>query len=121
MYRFSSRSLKKLEGVDVRLILLASRALAYSPVDFAITHGVRDPAEQALLVEQGKSKTMNSKHLKGLALDVAAYVDGEVTWEWERYVTIADAFKRAADQLGIRINCGVDWKDFPDGCHIELK
>lgn len=108
-YRFSQRSIDRLNGVHPELILVASRALQYSPVDFAITEGVRDLATQELYVAQGKSRTLNSRHLTGDAIDVAAYVDGRITWEWGYYEQIAQAFKRAADELGIAIEWGAAW------------
>lgn len=119
-YRFSRRSLNNLSGVDPRLILICSRALLYSPVDFAVTDGLRSLSEQRKLVANGKSRTLKSKHLKGMAVDVAAYAEGGISWKWKYYQQIAKAFKKAAAELGYKITWGGDWKSFADGPHFEL-
>src|SRR5690606_19512588 len=92
-YAFSSRSLKRLEGVHPRLVALAREAIALSPVDFMITEGLRTKARQAALVKAGASRTWRSRHLTGHAIDVAALVDGQVRWDWPLYPRIAAAFK----------------------------
>lgn len=119
MYTFSDRSIRKLHGVHPELVLVASRALLYSPIDFGVTEGLRTPTRQAYLVSRGSSKTMKSKHLTGDAIDIVCYVDGEVCWELEYYRIVTDCFKRAANELGIKITCGIDWQSFVDGPHIQ--
>lgn len=120
LFKFSKRSLDALQGVRPEMILVASRALAYSTVDFAITEGLRSKARQAQLFQEGASRTLNSKHLTGHAVDVAAYVDGTISWEWELYVQIDDAFQQAADELGLPITWGGTFKTLKDGAHFEL-
>jgi peptidoglycan LD-endopeptidase CwlK len=87
---------------------------------FIITEGLRDPEKQAKLVKIGASRTINSKHLTGCAVDVAAVVDGEVRWDWPLYLQIARCFKTSALELGIPITWGGDWRTFKDGPHFEL-
>lgn len=118
-YSFSQRSIRRLSGVHPELVLLASRALLYSPVDFGVTEGLRTIDRQRQLVADGKSQTMDSLHLTGDAIDVAAYVAGSVTWEWDLYEEVAAAFKRAADELDIAIEWGGDWTTFKDGVHFQ--
>lgn len=120
MFKLSQRSRRKLEGVHSDLCLVVSRALLYSPVDFGITEGLRSATRQAYLVSVGRSKTIKSKHLRGRAVDIVCYVDGQVTWKLDYYRDATDAFKRAAKELGIGIRCGIDWESFVDGPHIEL-
>lgn len=122
-FRFSRRSIAALQGVDPRLILIASRALSYSgSVDWAITEGVRSKARQAELFQAGSSRTLNSKHLTGQAIDVAAIdpIEGAISWEWDLYEQIAEAFYRAADELGIPIRWGGTFETLKDGAHFEL-
>lgn len=119
MYRFSQRSIERLKGVHPELALVASRALLYTDVDFGITEGVRTLERQKQLLADGKSQTMKSRHLTGDAIDVAAYVDGQLSWEWGLYERIAVAFKRAAQELGIDIEWGGDWVTFKDGVHFQ--
>lgn len=119
MFRFSERSIRRLSGVHPELILIASRALMYSSVDFGVTEGLRSPTRQAYLVARGSSKTMRSKHITGDAIDIVCYVDGEVTWELDYYREVTNAFKKAAKELGLHITCGIDWPNFVDGPHIQ--
>jgi hypothetical protein len=123
---FSKRSLNNLYGVHPELIRITYRALELSEVDFAVTEGLRTNARQRELVEQGKSQTYRSYHIPrfgdeyGRAVDVAAYVGGKISWEWEYYEKIAKAFKQAADELGYAIVWGGDWESFKDGPHFQL-
>ena len=117
---FSERSNSKLDGVDERLIRVATLALQLSPVDFGITEGVRTLERQKELVKAGASRTLKSKHLEGKAIDVVAYVGGKVAWDWPLYEKIAKAFKQAAAELEVGIKWGGDWATFKDGPHFEL-
>lgn len=119
--RFSERSYSKLEGVNPKLIAVATLALKLSPVDFTVTEGLRTVSRQRQLVAEGKSRTMNSKHIVGRAIDVAAIDNGTVSWNFPLYEQIATAFKQAAAQLGVAIEWGGDWASFKDGPHFQLK
>lgn len=119
-YRLSTRSLRRLAGVHPRLVAVAEEAITLSPVDFMITEGLRSPDRQAALVRAGASRTKNSRHLTGHALDVAAMVDGQVRWDWPLYPRIAAAFKAAAARQGTAIVWGGDWISLKDGPHFEL-
>lgn len=118
---FSEKSNSKLEGVDERLIRVATLALQLSPVDFGITEGVRTLERQKELVKAGASRTLKSKHLEGKAIDVVAYVGGKVAWDWPLYEKIAKAFKQAADELDVKITWGGNWATFKDGPHFQLE
>ncbi len=119
-YRFSTRSRRALLGVHPDLVEVAEAALALSPVDFMVTEGLRSPARQAALVKAGASRTLNSRHLTGHAIDVAAVVGGQVRWDWPLYPLIATAFKHAARERGVKIVWGGDWPRLRDGPHFEL-
>jgi len=118
--RLSKRSLDRLRGVHPRLVAVVKEASALSPVDFMITEGMRTKARQAALVRAGASRTMNSRHLTGHAVDVAAMVEGQVRWDWPLYPRIAAAFKAAAARQGTAIIWGGDWASLRDGPHFEL-
>ena len=109
-----------MQGVHPRLVALVREAITLSPVDFMITEGLRTPERQAALVRAGASRTQNSRHLTGHAVDVAAMVDGEVRWDWPLYPRIAAAFKAAAARQGTAIVWGGDWPRLRDGPHFEL-
>lgn len=119
-FRLSERSTRRLVGVHPRLVALVKEAAALSPVDFMITEGLRTAQRQAALVRAGASRTKNSRHLTGHAVDVAALVDGQVRWDWPLYPRIAAAFKAAAARQGTAIVWGGDWPTLRDGPHFEL-
>lgn len=119
-FRLSSRSRNNLTGVHPALVAVVESAIQKTGVDFMITEGRRTPERQAVLVKAGASKTKNSRHLTGHAVDVAALVGGEVRWDWPLYGRIAAAFKEAAAELKTPIIWGGDWTTLRDGPHFEL-
>lgn len=119
-FRFSARSRRNLRGVHPDLARVAERALALSEVDFMVTEGRRDPARQAALVKAGASRTLQSRHLTGHAIDVAAVVAGQVRWDWPLYPKIAAAFEAAARELSVPVVWGGRWPRLRDGPHFEL-
>lgn len=119
-YSLSQKSRDKLKGVHPDLVKVIEKAIEITPVDFVVIEGLRTKERQAQLVAKGASKTMNSRHLTGHAVDLAPLVDGEVRWDWPLYHKLAPAIKQAADELGVPIVWGGDWRSFPDGPHFEL-
>lgn len=121
MSLFNERSAKRAQGVHPALWAVAQRARQLSPVAFEISEGLRDQERQARLVAEGKSQTMNSRHIKGRALDF--YVrnpDGSANWDFPQYERAAAAWKQAAAELGVPIVWGGDWKTLKDGPHIQI-
>ena len=117
----SSRSRSNLLDVNPFLVRIVEKAIQITEVDFAVIEGRRSPGRQLELFKAGKSQTLKSKHLTGDAVDLAAWVDGEVTWEWAYYVKIAQAMKEAARRLGYdNLVWGGDWKTFKDGVHFQI-
>ncbi len=119
-FRLSQKSLDRLSGVHPDLVAVVKRALEISEVDFAVLEGVRSKTRQAQLFKEKATKTMNSRHLTGHAVDLGAYVAGSIRWDWPLYYRIADAMKAAAMELGTPLTWGGDWESFPDGPHFEL-
>ncbi|MBK1970841.1 MULTISPECIES: M15 family metallopeptidase [Brevundimonas] len=119
-FRLSQRSRERLKGVHPDLVAVVEAAIRLTPVDFMITEGLRTPARQAELVRAGASRTLNSRHLTGHAVDVAAWVDGGVRWDWPLYPRIAEAFKAAAKDRDVALIWGGDWPRLRDGPHFEL-
>jgi hypothetical protein len=120
-FKLSRRSKKKLIGVDEGLQSVVKRAIEITEIDFGVTEGVRSLERQQKLFDRGASKTMRSRHLTGMAVDLVAYIGTEVRWDWPLYHKLADAMKVAASELGVEIECGADWKNFPDGPHFQIK
>ncbi|KLG68704.1 M15 family metallopeptidase, partial [Escherichia coli] len=83
--KFSYRSENNLDGVKRELVAVVRRALELTEVDFGITEGLRTKERQKQLVAEGKSQTMNSRHLTGDAVDVVAYMGSQVSWNWPLY------------------------------------
>lgn len=108
-FKLSKRSLGRLEGVKPELVGVVKRAIEITTVDFGVTEGLRTLATQRRYVAQGKSKTMNSKHLEGNAVDLVAYVGRSVSWELNMYDNIADAMKQAAIEQEVSLRWGACW------------
>ncbi len=120
-FRLSTRSRDRMKGVHPDLVRIVERAIQLTPVDFMVTEGLRTAPRQAELVRAGASRTNNSRHLTGHAVDIAALVDGQVRWDWPLYPRIAAAFKQAARELNTPIIWGGDWPKLRDGPHFELE
>jgi len=116
----SLRSMKNLQGVHPDLVAIVTRAASLTPVPFEVIEGRRTVERQKQLVAAGASKTMNSRHITGHAVDVAPTVDGKIRWDWPLYHKLAPAMKQAAQELGKPITWGGDWRTFKDGPHFEL-
>lgn len=120
-FKLSKRSLNNLVGVHPDLQAVVHLAIQFTKVDFAVTEGVRTKARQAELFAKGASKTMNSRHITGHAVDLVAFIGKDIRWDWPLYDKIAKAMKQASAELGVPIVWGGDWKSFKDGPHFELK
>lgn len=126
MYRLSRTSLSRLEGVHPDLIRVVKHAITITDIDFMVLEGLRTGERQRQLVRQGASKTMNSKHLTGHAVDLVPFLDvdgdgkSEVSWHWPHYHRLAPVIKVAAKECGVILSWGGDWRSFKDGPHWEL-
>lgn len=116
----SQKSLRRLEGVNPDLVKVVKRAIQITPIDFIVVEGLRTKERQAYLVEKGASKTMNSRHLTGDAVDLAPIVDNKVSWDWKHYYPLAEAIKQAAKEVKVEVEWGGDWTSFRDGPHWQL-
>lgn len=136
-YKLSQRSKNNLSGVHPDLKAVVQRAIEITTQDFSVTEGVRAYQRQKQLVAQGKSQTMNSRHLTGHAVDFVPY---PVSWDWDKFYPIADAMIAAAKELDVPLRWGGNWQqrdlrdwegtaeelaneytgNFPDGPHFEI-
>jgi peptidoglycan L-alanyl-D-glutamate endopeptidase CwlK len=119
-YALGATSLARLQGVHPDLVKVVRLAITKTPVDFTVLEGLRTKERQAVLFKQGATRTMNSRHITGHAVDLAPVIDGKVSWDWPLYHKLAPVMKAAAKELGVAITWGGDWTTFKDGPHWEL-
>lgn len=127
MFKFGSSSLKKLEGVDKRLVEVLKEAISISPVDFTIVEGIRTMERQKELVKEGKSKTLKSKHLSGKAVDFAPCIRGCVSFNEKDAIFLSGFILAVARIKGLKVRVGSIWdhesitdNSFVDAFHVEL-
>lgn len=119
--KYSARSLKNLQGIHPDLRRVVDRALQDSPLDFVVIEGLRTKERQKQLVASGASKTMNSRHITGHAVDLVPIgPNGKAAFDWPLYDRLGPAVKEAAAKEGVQIVWGGDWSSFRDGPHFEL-
>lgn len=113
------RSQEKLLGVHPDLVHVFTEAA--NRTKFRITGGLRTRERQAILVSQRKSKTMNSRHLTGHAVDfVAIGEDGIATFDFADMARVADVIKAVAREKDVPVEWGGDWKGAWDTPHFQL-
>ena len=113
------RSTKNLVGVNADLVRVVKRALELSSVDFTVIEGLRTKERQAELMKQGFTRTLKSRHIIGEAVDI---VPLPVDWKNPKpFGLVAEAMKKAADELGVKITWGGDWKSFVDLPHYQIE
>jgi peptidoglycan LD-endopeptidase CwlK len=119
-FQLGARSRSNLKGVHPDLVLVVETAIDITDIDFAVIEGVRTIERQRELVAKGASRTLDSRHLTGHAVDCAPWVGGKISWEWPHYHQLAAAIKRAADSVHVNVEWGGDWAAFKDGPHWQL-
>jgi peptidoglycan L-alanyl-D-glutamate endopeptidase CwlK len=129
-FTFSKSSLSKLEGVDFKLRLLAEKVLKISPIDFAITEGVRTKKEQQLLFKHGKSKCDGinsiSKHQEGKAIDICPVINGKLdyTAETDLFFIVGLFYIKAIEIrniYGLEERYNLDYDDLYWGFDITIR
>jgi peptidoglycan L-alanyl-D-glutamate endopeptidase CwlK len=112
-FTLGKRSKDNLIGVDKQLVAVVERAIVITKQDFTVIEGLRSAERQRQLVAERKSQTLDSKHLTGRAVDLAALSAGQISWKLEQYDEIADAIAQAARNVGVAIRWGAAW-NIPD-------
>ncbi|MGJ5643210.1 M15 family metallopeptidase [Formosa sp. S-31] len=99
-------------------------------IEFAYKNGLeltfgeayRTNEQQLIYVQSGKSKTMNSDHLKRLAVDFNVFVNNQLTYDWNTIKILGDFW----ETLHPANRWGGDWNknDIKDGFidtpHFEM-
>ena len=119
--KYSPRSMNSLKGIHPDLRRVIDRALRDSPLDFVVIEGLRGVDRQRQLVADGFSKTMNSRHITGHAVDLMPIgPNGKGSFAWSLYDALGPAVEAAAIKELVKITWGGRWKSFRDGPHFEL-
>mgnify|MGYP003147218872 FL=1 len=129
MPKFGKRSLKRLEGVDTRLVSVLNKLIKI--MDVTIIEGVRSAEKQLEYFESGKSKIDGIKkkgqHQLGNAVDLAPY---PIDWDdRDRMHYMGGILIGIGHMMGYKLRWGGDWdrdgetKDnsFDDLVHIEIR
>lgn len=130
MPKFGSKSKKKLENVDPRLVKVLEDVIEWGP-DFTILCGHRGEEAQNNAVEEGRSKVEwpNSKHNSkpSIAVDIAPY---PIDWkDVKRFQILAGLVIATGKKHGLNLRWGGDWdgdwdykdQSFHDLPHFEIR
>jgi peptidoglycan L-alanyl-D-glutamate endopeptidase CwlK len=99
------RNTERLRGVNPELEKLVRDASGI--VHLAVLEGLRDKDRQAELVKAGRSKTLNSKHIIGDAVDLAPL---PIDWDnREPFFRLAGVMQALASVRGLALRWGGDW------------
>ena len=119
-FELSALSRRRLLGVHPDLVRCVERAIQITDVDFLVVEGVRNIKRQKELVAKGASRTMNSRHLTGHAVDLCAIAGDRLLWGQPQAGQVAEAMKQAASEFGIALEWGGNWQSFVDTPHFQL-
>ena len=131
-WAYSQRSLSRLSTCDHDLQLLFLEALKdpACPYDITIIEGHRTEDRQNQMVAEGKSQLRwpRSRHnsLPSMAVDVAPFVGGSISWSWDHYNPLADHVKavwsrlKAEGKVHGTLVWGGDWASLRDGPHFQI-
>jgi peptidoglycan L-alanyl-D-glutamate endopeptidase CwlK len=122
---FNEASLKEIQGVHPDLLKVVARAREISSVHFEVVPGnggLRSATEQKRLKHAGKSHANFGRHTVGYAIDlVPISKNGNPNFnDAKGYEGIRSAMETAANELGIPIQWGGNWKRLVDKPHFEL-
>lgn len=134
MYKFSQKSIERLEQCDMRLRLVAHAAICI--VDFSVVETARTPERQLELYNNGFSKkkhglhVVDDKHPFARAFDILPYPFDKEDWDnRQKFCLFGGIILGVARSLNIHLRWGGDWDEsmnpeqnkFFDGMHFELK
>lgn len=100
---------ERLVGVQPKLICCVRYAIKRTPVDFGVAEGLRSLDRQKVLVASGASRTLDSYHLDGFAVDLVPYVDGRLQWQAPLCLQVARMMLHASRDLSVRLVWGGVW------------
>jgi peptidoglycan L-alanyl-D-glutamate endopeptidase CwlK len=113
-FALGATSRANLAGVHPILREIIERAIQITSQDFRVTEGLRSYARQEQLFKAKLTKTMNSRHLSGYAVDLVPVGVNDV-WNRNRadvlaaWLAVSDAVHQAAAESKITIRWGGDF------------
>lgn len=75
----------------------------------------RTAEQQQIYVQTGRSKTMKSKHLERLAIDLNFFKDGKLTYSAPEVLEVGKYW----ESLNSKNSAGMFWKSFKDAPHFQ--
>lgn len=86
---------------------------------FVVTGGelFRTPEQQQIHIRAGRSKTMNSLHLRRCAIDLNFFKGGKLTYDVALLKPVGDYW----ESLNPKNQWGGNWKSFKDVPHFERR
>lgn len=77
----------------------------------------RTPEQQAIYVKDGRSKTMNSNHLRNCAIDLYFFRDGKLVMDKDMLQPLGNLW----ESMDPKNAWGGNWKTFKDIPHFERR
>lgn len=96
-------------GVQPKLICAVRYAIKRTTQDFGVHEGLRSLERQKKLVASGASRTLDSYHLDGFAVDLVPYIDGRLQWQPGPCLVVAKWMLHASHDLAVRLVWGAVW------------
>lgn len=121
---YGSRSLARIETCHEDMIMVASRAIEITPIDYTIVHGWRGEEIQNTLFESGASEKQwpDSMHNNeeeepdgvlmpcSLAIDFAPLIRSKIPWkDTHAFAVVAGVWFAAAKECDVILRWGGDW------------
>lgn len=103
---------------QAEFLLDACKLIQYATgLGFMVTGGelARTPEQQAIYLKTGRSKTMNSIHLKRCAIDLNFFLDGKIVWDKKKLVPLGQYW----ESLHPKNRWGGNFKSLVDFPHFE--
>lgn len=133
MYSLGNKSQQKLKGVHPLLREVIELAIKKTKQDFTVIWGVRTAEQQNALYQKGRTTggsivtykdgySGKSNHQVkadgfGHAVDLTPW---PIDWDdWGKFADINDAVQEAADEIGVKVTWGGNWR-MRDGAHWQL-
>ena len=85
-------------------------------VDLTFGEVFRTQEQQQIYFDTGRSKTMNSNHLRRLAVDFNFFIDGELFWKHDKIIMLGEYWESLDDNN----RWGGNFKSITDSPHFEM-